>query len=63
MGIFHPTPFCQSYPQVCSSDIADTTGERMGSTGGLAGSGRAKTSEGVGGPLSPHLCFTQGALP
>eukprot|EP00983_Pelagomonas_calceolata_P126292 1161293-Pelagomonas_calceolata.AAC.8 len=60
MGI---SPFCQIYPPVYISDIADTIAKETESIGGLAGSGWAKTFKGVGGPLNPHLCFTQGALP
>eukprot|EP00983_Pelagomonas_calceolata_P078595 1154313-Pelagomonas_calceolata.AAC.3 len=55
MANFQPTPFCSIYPQMCSSDIADFIANKTGSIGGLAGSGWAKTSWGVGGPLSPQL--------
>eukprot|EP00983_Pelagomonas_calceolata_P098927 1158402-Pelagomonas_calceolata.AAC.9 len=48
MGTFLPTPFCQIYPQVCRSDIADTLAKEMSSIGGLAGSGWATPSWGVG---------------
>eukprot|EP00983_Pelagomonas_calceolata_P029521 925245-Pelagomonas_calceolata.AAC.15 len=44
MGSFHPNLFCQIHPQMCGSDIADTIAKEMGSIGGLAGSGWAKTS-------------------
>eukprot|EP00983_Pelagomonas_calceolata_P045670 1139845-Pelagomonas_calceolata.AAC.3 len=61
MGIFHPTLLCQIYPQVCSSDTADTIAEEIAeerrSFGGLADSGWATPSWGESGTLSPHLCF------
>eukprot|EP00983_Pelagomonas_calceolata_P105572 1159144-Pelagomonas_calceolata.AAC.8 len=61
MGILQSTPFRQVYLQVCSSDIADTIAKERGSNGGLAGSGWARTSGGVGGSLSPHLCNKLGS--
>eukprot|EP00983_Pelagomonas_calceolata_P073064 1151995-Pelagomonas_calceolata.AAC.1 len=48
MGIFQPIPLCQTYSQMCSSDIADTIATGMGLIGGLAGLGWAGTSEVVG---------------
>eukprot|EP00983_Pelagomonas_calceolata_P108461 1159461-Pelagomonas_calceolata.AAC.2 len=52
-----PTARSKNYPQVCSSNIADTIAKEMESIGGLAGSGWGRASGGGGRPLSPHLCF------
>eukprot|EP00983_Pelagomonas_calceolata_P124114 1161075-Pelagomonas_calceolata.AAC.12 len=45
-GLFHPTPFCQIFPQMCSSDIVGTIAKEMGSIGGLAWSEWVRTSGG-----------------
>eukprot|EP00983_Pelagomonas_calceolata_P101042 1158646-Pelagomonas_calceolata.AAC.4 len=50
MSLNHPSPLplpSSLFPQVCSSDIAETIEKGMGSLGGLAGPGWAITSGGA----------------